>query len=206
MRKLLFTPLMLVSLAFGETIGSAGAPPAELNAAVAGVLQKDGIKVMNGDKVVSELWFRTNLPSGPKSSEDAVTLPTVPHGALLGAIRLPERGADRRGQTLKPGVYTLRFSYHPQNGDHQGVEPQRDFLVLSPAADDKDPNTNTGFDALMEMSRKASSTPHPAVLSFWKADGAAKPGIAAGAEGEWVLQTKIGEQPISVIVVGKNAH
>ena len=205
MRKLLLTPLMLVSLAFGETVEPAGAPPAELNAAVVGVLQKVGTKVMNGSEVVSELWFRTNLPSGPKSAEDAVTLPTVPHGALLGAIRLPERGADRRGQTLKPGVYTLRFSYHPQNGDHQGVEPQRDFLVLSPAADDKDPNANPSFDALMEMSRKASSTPHPAVLSFWKAEGG-KPGIAAGAEGEWVLTAKIGEQPVSVIVVGKNAH
>ena len=53
-------------------------------------------------------------------------------------IRLPERGADRRGQTIKPGVYTLRYGNYPQNGDHQGVEPQRDFLVLSPVAEDKD--------------------------------------------------------------------
>lgn len=206
MRKLLLAPLMLVSFAFGETLGSAGAPPAELDPAVAGVLQKDGIKVTNGAKVVSELWFRTNLPTGPKSNEDAVTLNTVPHGALLGAIRLPDRGADRRGQTLKPGVYTLRFSYHPQNGDHQGVEPQRDFLVLTPAADDKDPNATPAFDPLMEQSRKASGTPHPAVLSFWKADGDGKSAIAEGGEGEWVLQTKIGDQAVSVIVVGKNAH
>jgi hypothetical protein len=206
MRKLLLTPLMLVSLALGHTIEPAGAPPADLNPAIAGVLQKDGIRVLDGKTVVAELWFRTNLPSGPKTTEDAVTLATVPHGALLGAIRLPERGADRRGQTLKPGLYTLRFSYHPQNGDHQGVEPQRDFLVLSPAADDKDPNANLGFNALMELSRKASSTPHPAVLSFWKAEAGATPGIAAGADGEWVLQTKIGDQPVSVIVVGKNAH
>ncbi|HYI95991.1 MAG TPA: hypothetical protein VEX68_20785 [Bryobacteraceae bacterium] len=207
MRKLLLTPLLVISFGFGETIEPAGAPPADLNPAIAGVLQKNGIRVLNDSKkVVSELWFRSNLPSGPKSAEDAVTLPTVPHGALLGVIRLPERGADRRGQTLKPGLYTLRFSFHPQNGDHQGVEPQRDFLVLSPAADDKDPNANIGFDALMEQSRKASSTPHPAVLSFWKSEAGTKPGIGAGAEGEWVLQAKIGDQPVSVIVVGKNAH
>jgi hypothetical protein len=207
MRKLLLMPLMLVSLALGHTIESAGAPPADLNPAIAGMLQKDGIRVLDtGKKVVAELWFRSTMPSGPKSAEDAVTLATVPHGSLLGVIRFPERSADRRGQSLKPGLYTLRFSMYPQNGDHQGVEPQRDFLVLSPAADDKDPNTNPKFDALIEQSRKASGTPHPAVLSFWKSDAGATPSIAAGAEGEWVLQTKIGDTSVSVIVVGKNAH
>ena len=79
MRKLLFTPLLLISLGFGETIEPAGAPPADLNPAIAGVLQKDGIRVLNDSKkVVSEIWFRSNLPSGPKSAEDAVTLPTIP--------------------------------------------------------------------------------------------------------------------------------
>ena len=140
-----------------------------------------------------------------KSSEEAVTLPNFPVGAFLGIIRLPERGADRRGQTIKPGLYTLRYGNYPQNGDHQGVEPQRDFLVLSPVAEDKDVTQNLKFDALMELSRKASGTPHPAVMSFWRVDDF-KPGIAQGAESEWVLQTKIGDVPVAVIVAGKNAH
>ena len=28
----------------------------------------------------------------------------------------------------------MRYSYYPMNGDHQGVAPQSDFAVLSPAA------------------------------------------------------------------------
>jgi hypothetical protein len=205
MRKF-FTPFLFASLALGLTTEPAGAPPADVNPAMAGLLQKDGIRVLDGKKVISEIWFRSAAPSGAKSTEEAVTLPTIPVGAFLGVIRLPEGGPDRRGQTLKPGVYSLRYANYPQNGDHQGVEPQRDFLVLSPIADDKDPNANIKFDALMELSRKASSTPHPAVMSMWRVDSGFTPGIAAGAESEWVLQTKIGDAPVAVIVAGKNAH
>ena len=206
MRTLLLAPLLFASLLMGHTMEPAGAPPSELNPALAGMLQKDGIRVVDGKKVVAELWFRSDRPSGAKLSEEAVTLTTVPHGSLMGVIRFPERGADRRGQTIKPGLYTLRFSFYPPNGDHQGVEPQRDFLLLSPVAADKDPASNPGFDPLMELSRQASGTPHPAVLSMWKVEGDFKPGITQEHESDWVLQTKVGDLPIAVIVDGKNAH
>ena len=78
--------------------------------------------------------------------------------------------------------------------------PQRDFLVLSPAATDKDLNSTPAFDALMDMSRKASGTPHPAVLSFSKADTDTL-GLTKQGE-DWVLQTKLGDTTIAVIVVG----
>ncbi len=56
------------------------------------------------------------------------------------------------------------------NADHQGAAPQRDFLLMTPASEDRDVNAIPNFDTLAAMSRKASLTPHPAVLSFWKAD------------------------------------
>ena len=51
------------------------------------------------------------------------------------------------------------------------------------------------------MSRKASGTPHPAVLSFWKADSDA-PGFSKQGESDWVLQAKIGDTPIAIILIG----
>ena len=120
---------------------------------------------------------------------------------MLGVIRFDAQGQDRRGQTIKPGVYTLRYGLIPINGDHQGAAPQRDFLVLSPAANDKDLNSTPAFDALMDMSRKASGTPHPAVMSFWKADAGAS-GLSKQGESDWVLQTKMGDTPVAVIVAG----
>jgi hypothetical protein len=205
MKKFLLTSLLLASVGFGHTMEPAGAPPSDLAPALAGVLQKDGVRVLDGKKVVMELWFVAAAPSAAKSTEEAVSWATVPVGSFLGVARLPERGADRRGQTLKPGLYTMRFGIYPQDGAHQGAEPQRDFLVLSLAAEDKDPKATPKFEHLMEASKKASSTPHPAVLSFWRIEGEFKPGIEA-VEGNQVLNTKIGDVPVAVIVVGRNAH
>jgi hypothetical protein len=182
----------------------AGPPPSDLPPAIAGALQKDGSKVVAGNGTAfCEIWFRSTAPSGPKSAEDGVTLPTIPQGALLGALRFPARGADRRGQNIKPGVYALRYALQPVNGDHQGVAPQRDFMVMIPAADDPGPDAKPGFDDLMKLSRKASGTPHPAVLSMSASSNAKFPELKKEGENDWALHAKIGDTPIEVILVGK---
>jgi len=182
---------------------SAGAPPAEAGPAMRESLQKDGIKITSGGTPYAELWFRTAKPAGGSGSEDNATLSGIAIGAFVGLIRFDGPGADRRGQQIKPGVYALRYALMPVNGDHQGAAPQRDFLVLTQAAEDQDPKATPKFDDLISMSRRASGTPHPAVLSFWKADMDA-PGLAQQGE-DWVLETKLGDTPIAVIVIGAAA-
>jgi hypothetical protein len=207
MKRIALSYLAAAVLAFGHTAEPAGAPPADVDPAIAAVLQKDGVRIKDGDKIVMELWFRNSAPSGPATSEANVSLATVPHGSLLGVVRFPERGADRRGQTIKPGTYTLRLSYFPPDGNHQGVSEQRDFLLLSQAATDKDPKSTPDYQALTAASMKAAGTPHPAVLSLWKVDPANfKPGVAQEGEHDWVLQHKIGDLPIAVIVAGTFSH
>jgi hypothetical protein len=182
----------------------AGAPPADLPPAFASMMSQQGYKISGAKGVYCEVWFRSSLPAGKKSTEDSVAFPTIPHGAVIGAIRFPGQGADRRGQQIKAGTYTLRYSNYPVNGDHLGVAPQRDFLVMTPAADDKDPNATPGFDELMAMSKKASGTPHPAVLSLEPpAGGSATPGVAKEGDHDWVLSVKVGDTPLALIVVGK---
>jgi hypothetical protein len=195
--------LMLGSLAFGQyKIEPAGPPPSELSAGMRDALQKDGIKVVgpNGS-LVCELWFRTQAPSGPASTEQGVSLPTIPHGSLLGALRFPNGGQDRRGFSIKAGVYTLRYSLYPPDGNHQGVAPQRDFLLLTPAGDDSNVNATPSFDELVKMSAKSTGGTHPGVLSIWKDDPGTAQGITQDGE-DWVLHTKIGVLPIAMIVVG----
>jgi hypothetical protein len=204
MTKLVLSLILAAGAVFGQyTSAPAGPPPSELNAGIAATLQKDGTKIMNGSTVVCEIWFVTTAPNGPKSAEDNVTLPNIPQGALLGAIRFPVRGADRRGNPIAPGVYTLRYSNFPQNGDHQGVAPQRDFLLISKAADDKDASATPGFKELVVMSEKATGIPHPGVFSFWKQESGFKPGFDKAGENDWVMQTKLGDIPIAVILIGK---
>jgi hypothetical protein len=179
----------------------AGPVPPEVASGISQALDKSGFQVTNNGAAFCELWFRASLPSGPASSEQNVTMPNVPMGTLLGVIRFDGKASDRRGQTIEPGVYTLRYGIMPMNGSHQGAAPQRDFLLMTPAAEDRDLNATPGFDALVAMSRKASHTPHPAVLSFWKAD-ADSAGFSQQGDSDWVLQSKIGDLPIAVIVVG----
>ena len=199
-----FLPLFLLSsaLAFAQyKMEPANAPPADLP--FASTLQPQGFKILDGaGSVYCEVWFRAHVPTGPKSTDDAVTL-SIPQGALLGVIRFDGEAQDRRGQSVKPGVYTLRYSQYPVNGDHQGVAPQRDFALLVPAGDDKNPDAMPGFDALVAMSTKASGTPHPAVLSIWGGSADKYPNFSKQNDHDWVLDAKLGDIGFSIILIGK---
>lgn len=207
MHKLFLSILLAAVVLVGEEYKSepGSAPPAELSDSVKSLLDKTGIKISKDGAPLSEIWFRTDLPKGPATPEMNLTMPNVPHGAMLAVIRVDQTFSDRRGQTFKPGLYLMRYSYYPENGDHQGAAPQRDFLLLTPAALDTDGAATPAFKPLVEMSRKVSNTPHPAVFSIWKEDPKYFKANSFEKMGEtdWVLMHKIGEVPVSIIIVGK---
>lgn len=182
-----------------------GAPPAELSASVSGLLEKQGIQILKDGKALSEIWFRAEIPAPKPTTEGSLTMPNVPHGSLMGAIRILQTYSDRRGQTIKAGLYTMRYSYYPENGDHQGAAPQRDFLLLSPAADDTDGAAAIDFKPLVEMSKKASGTPHPCVFSIRKEDPKffKENHVEKEGDADWVLMRKLGGVPVTMIIAGK---
>ncbi len=201
MKRLLFALCLTSVCAFAQyKLESAGAPPSEVSPAIRDALQKDGAKITGPNGTVCEVWFRTQVPSA-QNSEQNVSFTDVVQGTLLGVVRFPVKGTDRRGQAIQPGVYTMRLSFYPADGAHQGVAQTRDFVLLSQAASDTDLGATPSFDQLVATSKKASGTPHPAVLNCWKADA---PGPKAlKQEGpDWVLYDSIGDKPIALIVVG----
>jgi len=180
----------------------AGAPPSDLAPAVASALDSQGTKISKADgSAVMEVWFRKTAPSGPKSAGDSIALPTIPVGTFLGVVKLETKGEDRRGQSLAPGLYTLRYVLMPSNGDHLGAAPQRDFAAFVPAAEDKDPSSAPDLDATVKMSTKASGTAHPAVLSMSNGSGSAT--FTKEADHDWTLNTKLGDLPVSIILLGR---
>jgi len=206
-------PLLLTAAIWGQQYKAdkAGAPPSQVAASVSQALDPKGFQISaQPGAPYCELWLRARVPvgsaspGGTASKEQNVTLPGIPLGTLLGVIRFDGPGSDRRGQTIQPGVYTLRYGIMPANGNHEGAAPQRDFLLLIPAAEDRDVNAIPSFDSLVALSRKASHTAHPAVLSFWKAD-TDSPGFSQQGDTDWVLQSKVGDIPIAIIVVGTTA-
>lgn len=200
MKYIFAVALLSQTLSFGQyKLETSGAAPAG-----ADLVAKQGAKVVDaGGKVICEIWLRNPIPTGPKSDQQAVTLPEVEHGTFMGIIQFAAKYSDRRGQTVQPGVYTMRYSYYPQNGDHQGAAPQRDFLLLTPIAVDKDLAAKPAFAELMEMSRKASGTPHPSVFSFWKEEDSFEPGLKLLGEHDWVLYTNAGGIKLGIILVGR---
>jgi len=203
-RNVVLTAALLTAGAFGQDykMQAGGAPPDEVGALKSAVEAKS-IKIIDGaGKVYCELWMRSTPAPAGKSTEENVTMPEVIHGTFFAVVQFPSGAADRRGQPIKPGFYTLRYSDFPITGDHQGVAPQRDFFVVTKLSDDSDASATPKFDALMVMSRKASGTTHPLVLSIWKPDAFAA-GLTKEGEHDWVLQVKVGSLPMAIIIAGR---
>ena len=141
---------------------AAVAIPSELAPPIAAQLAPEVVTVTAGAAKL-EFWFVKSLPMRAGTATPAWS--EVGDGTLVGALRLSSAWNEIRGYTLRPGVYTLRFAQQPQNGDHMGISPAREFLLPAPAADDTaaDP---AGYDGAVELARKASRRAHPASISI----------------------------------------
>ena len=142
------------------------APPNELAAPVRNELSASGIRVTGPSGTLCDLWLGKAVPGNAKAPQSlGVVFPQFAPGTLMGAIRFPNPVKDYRKQEIKAGVYTLRYALLPDNGNHMGVAPQRDFVLASPASADQDPATLT-IDQTIPLSRKATGSNHPSVWSL----------------------------------------
>ncbi len=203
---------LLAGLAFGQTykVENAGAPAAgQIAQPLQNALESQGVKVQSDQGgTLLEVWFAKNVASNSSASPSSDYLyPSLTDGEFVGVLHFPSAGADFRGQAIKPGFYTLRYGLIPQDGNHMGVNPTRDVLVLCPVAADTDLSANLKFDDLVKLSRQAAGTPHPAFLVGAPVNGSTFPATAKDDQDHWNLQVKLhgsnGELPFAFTVVGK---
>lgn len=141
------------------TAAPLASPPPEIIAApLRSLLAPAGHQVNLGPTAI-ELWWVSGLAAGAGGWSE------VAEGSLVGAMRVTGAFKEIRGKTVTPGVYTLRFALQPQNGDHLGVSPFREYLLISPAAADTDPKP-LGFDGAVANSKQTTGASHPAALSL----------------------------------------
>ena len=142
------------------------APPHELAAPIQSALSSTGVRVIGPSGPLCDIWLGKAVPGKANAPQTlGVVYPQLAQGTLVGAIRLPNAVKDYRKQLIKAGVYTLRYALLPDNGNHMGVAPQRDFAIASPSADDQDAATLT-IDQTLALSRKATGSNHPSVWSL----------------------------------------
>jgi hypothetical protein len=141
-------------------------PPQELAGPIRDSLSPNAVRVSNANGTFCQIWLRPNVPPATTMNRDTgVVFGQIAEGTLIGAVRLESAATDYHNQSIKPGVYTLRYYLQPVNAEHTGVSPFRDFLLLVPAGVDLTPARLTGDD-LLNASRKASGTDHPSVWSL----------------------------------------
>jgi hypothetical protein len=133
-------------------------------------------------------------------------------GTLVGALHFPKAGSDFRGQPIKPGYYTLRYALTPQDGNHMGVNPTRDFVLMSLVAQDTQVDKVLAFADLLKLTKQASGTNHPAILTLDTPASSATASVVQNGQGYTVLQaqaqgkTAPGQaQPLNlaIVVVGQ---
>lgn len=157
------------------------APPTKLSTAIRGVLSGKAVQVKGPKGVLCDIWLRKDIPTvASPGMELGVVYTQLKPGTLVGAIQFAAPVVDFRAQNIKPGIYTLRYELDPVDGNHQGVAPQRDFLLLGPPSQDTTTAT-LAFKPLVKLSREITTRHHPSVWSMMPADSApAKlPAVAA---------------------------
>jgi hypothetical protein len=137
--------------------------PADLAGAVSSQIAAGGVRATVGSNTLSFWWVKT-LP-GAAAGTPVSSWTDVAEGALVGVVTIDKDFRDIRGRVIKPGTYTLRYGIQPANGDHLGVSPYREFLLLSPAAHDSDPAPR-GHDGTVDISKETIGGSHPAVWSL----------------------------------------
>ena len=148
---------------------------ASVSDAVRGALESAGYRVVLPDgSAACEIWLRKGLSTQAKTDAQGAIYSFFPDSALIGVISFSKQTTDFRGQAIKPGFYTLRYALHPADGNHLGISPNRDFLLMSPVAADRDPNSQLKFEDLVKMSKQASGTNHPSGLSLVSTEGQGK--------------------------------
>ena len=168
-------------------------------------LEATGSRVSLADgKAFCDVWLRKAIPASDRKDSEAI-YPQLSQSSFVGVISFAVPATDYRGQAIHPGFYTLRYEALPSNGDHLGVAPAPDFLLLIPAASDPDPDAKFAFEPFMTLSRKATGTRHPAPLSMVEAGSA--PGINKDDQGHWVYTGKLKlasgqEVPFGLVVKG----
>jgi hypothetical protein len=207
---LLLTTVTGVAFAQDLAVKPGGSPlPGELADPIRTALVEPSTTVTRGEAAI-EIWWAKQLPTKPGAS-GAPAWAGIADGALVGAVRIAAPLPDIRGVSIKPGVYTLRYAMQPQDGDHMGASPFREFLLVSQAALDTTAEP-LGYKGAVALAKKTGSKPHPASLSLDPPAAAAEPGtIVTNEAGHKAVVFRVpvaggGQLTFGVVLVGLVEH
>jgi hypothetical protein len=125
------------------------------------LLTDRGVRVTAGEATIDFWWVKAL----PVQTGESFSWSGVAEGTFVAAARVTGTHEDIRGRRIRDGVYTLRLGLQPQNGDHLGTSPYREFLLVIQAAQDTDPQP-LGHETAVELAALTIKSSHPAIWSL----------------------------------------
>jgi hypothetical protein len=199
--------LSIAAVAAEPKVEAVSGPPAAAPKAIAETLQSPGNAVLGADgNPIAQIWLRKDFSVSGKKDVEGANYPALAPGVLVGVISFPAQAKDFRGQPIKSGTYSMRYALLPNDGNHMGVAPDRDFVLLVAVADDPGPATSVSYDELVKLSSRAAGTSHPAAFSMPAPPSRSLPAAYTDANDYVIfageLVTSAGKLPVAVIVKG----
>jgi hypothetical protein len=167
-------------------------PPQEVSESIRKALRPGSVQVLEGDSVIYEFWFRSDLPLRSKPASADRAMQAIGETTLLGVAAVGKGQRDYRDNEIAPGVYTMRFSFIPQDGDHMGVSEFPYFSVLILTRNDTDLDGIKTYKTMVRASGRETPTEHPVVLSLRPASQAKEaPELAEPAPEHRAIRIKL---------------
>lgn len=204
--------LLFAPFAVGQKIEKLPAFAGEASDRLKAALDSTGYRVFLPNTLQAcDVWLAKNVPTSKRADAKDAIYPEFADSQFLGVISFPKGGGrDFRGQTIRIGSYTLRYLMLPTDGNHLGVAPNPDMVLLVPIADDPDPKVNFDFGKLIELSSGAAHSAHPAVLEMMPPEGT-EASVTQTDDGWIVLHASVVDKngkkvPIALVVRGSAAQ
>jgi len=140
------------------------ATPKELAPTIREACSREAVRVTDKAGSLCTIWLRKDIPT-----KDGKVVP----GTLIGVLQLHRAWSDFKTQEAPAGVYTLRYVLQPLSKDHEDTAPQRDFVILVPAAEDANLEV-LPLKSIIQKSGKATGGTHPVVMLLYPHP---KPGV-----------------------------
>lgn len=199
--------LFQVGVALAEDVqmeASGAAVPEAVSEGIREVVDSTSYSLSVDGQVSAHFWFsREPMAAGSPSSELGVSFGQLQTGSLVGVVQLLQPWADYKANSIQPGTYTMRYGIMAADGNHMGVSPYRDFLLLIPAVEDTAPKGTFSYVELLSLSVLATGASHPAVLALFPVwDEISEPTLTKNEMDQWTLAVKLGDQLLGLVVMG----
>ena len=145
------------------------APPEKLSKDIKTKIAGLSHQISDDKGLFFEFWFVKEVPLRGFADTTQKTMDKINEISLLGAAIVYENKegyTDFREDPIDPGLYVMRLSLQPQDGNHLGTSPYDTFAILIPYKKDAEVLEFMDPEVMVEIAGEDTPAEHPPILSL----------------------------------------